>query len=668
MKNTELDNLLRTKLLMNYKNNKTLSENILTLKNKLLLEQGVDSSEITDKQLRYAYENDCLSTKKYGYKFASYNNKPALFLDRSGDPNKKGKEYIYIYSDPSNPLQFAYDYVDKGTNKKVGDTKYSECPVFFNKTIKNYAPDIVTNIDQLVNSKGYLLYNQITPDQKTNYDLVDISTDQMTTNQIGKIGQSFYMWRPRNIEQKGAVQQQRNLTKDADDVVNYLKNTEQWVDMPPVGQEQDYYKCDLFNKRPNSVNYCYVGEYTEKAGWANNFQKSYILYAPISKFGVPAETIAMATDYKAKKDKMATPKNYTQDICRELVISYYNMAKYKQDPVKQETGRYNKDKKIIEACLVKFGSKYPRLKDAIEFLKFPPQDKIEFQIANFDYSKPPASTQKKFGFGQIKESQLKTTISENLNKVKTQKNALLIESIIVKDRLIRLVENNEFKTKRDLDRFSMSLLKESAYLNSKGYNQNLVSEQWGNILGGLKGFFTGSGFDAMMQYFKEYAVGWLLRTIGLPDTGWIASFVKTAIGNLPLGDIGKLTNCDYTVPFLAKTIVESIIMKFTQSMKIDNAFTSVIRNALVDMGESTTFVQTLESGLRTIVCPIVRQLAGKMGTISNNLAASGNPAEMGKQQSSSPSLMSSAQNLMNTTGNMMNSTSNAVNASSRFTD
>jgi len=52
MKNTELDNLLRTKLLMNYKNNKTLSENILTLKNKLLLEQGVDSSEITDKQLK----------------------------------------------------------------------------------------------------------------------------------------------------------------------------------------------------------------------------------------------------------------------------------------------------------------------------------------------------------------------------------------------------------------------------------------------------------------------------------------------------------------------------------------------------------------------------------------------------------------------------------------
>ena len=76
----------------------------------------------------------------------------------------------------------------------------------------------------------------------------------------------------------------------------------------------------------------------------------------------------------------------------------------------------------------------------------------------------------------------------------------------------------------------------------------------------------------------------------------------------------------------------------------------------------------MESGLRTIVCPIVRQLAGKMGTISNNLATSGNPAEMGKQQSSSPSLMSSAQNLMNTAGNMMNSTSNAVNASSRFTD
>jgi hypothetical protein len=374
--------------------------------------------------------------------------------------------------------------------------------------------------------------------------------------------------------------------------------------------------------------------------------------------------------YDTAKESVGTAMN--EENCRALNLAYKDLTKYSQNIIKQEAGRYNEDKKVVQACLINFGYKFPKLSDVIAYLKQPGADKVEFQIANYDYSKKPSSEGKnKPVFGKVKvenEIVLKNTISENLNKVKTQKNALLIESIIVKDRLIRLVENNEFKTKRDLDSFSMSLLKESAYLNSKGYNENLVSEQWGNILGGLKGFFTGSGFDAMMQYFKEYAVGWLLRTIGLPDTGWIASFVKTAIGNLPLGDIGKLTNCDYTVPFLAKTIVESIIMKFTQSMKIDNAFTSVIRNALVEMGESTTFVQTLESGLRTIVCPIVRQLAGKMGTISNNLAASENPAEMGKQQSSSPSLMSSAQNLMNTAGNMMSSTSNAVNASSRFTD
>ena len=167
MKNTELDNLLRTKLLMNYKNNKTLSENILTLKNKLLLEQGFDSNDITDKQLRYAYENDCLKTRTNNYKFVSYPKikGPSLFLDRSADPSKAGKEYVYVYSDPNNPLQFAFDYVDKNTGKQNGDTKYSTCPAFFNKTIKNNATDIIGKIDQLVNSKGYLEYDQIKQDQ-----------------------------------------------------------------------------------------------------------------------------------------------------------------------------------------------------------------------------------------------------------------------------------------------------------------------------------------------------------------------------------------------------------------------------------------------------------------------------------------------------------------------
>jgi hypothetical protein len=666
MNTNELNDLIRTKLLMNYNNNKTLSENILTLKNKLLLEQG-DSVEITDKQLKYAYENNCLNTKTNGYKFASYNGKPALALDRSGDPSKKGKELVYVFSDPNNPFQFAYEYVDKTTNKKSGDTKYSECKAFFDKTRINQNPDIEEQIEILIKSKGYKSYEDLTADEKVNYDFVDISTDPMTKKQVGAVGKPFYMWRPKNITQKGLQQQAENLTVEGKKVIDYLKTTEGWVDKPPVGEEQKYFKCDLSNKRPNSINYCYVGDYTEKAGWANYFQGSYILYGPITKFGVPAETIAVGDQYETKIKGITKSTDYNQDDCRELVITYYNLAKYKQDPVKQETGRYNRDKKVIEACLVKFGSKYTRLREIIDYLKFPPSDKTEFQIANYDYTKPPVSTEKKFGFGQIKESELKFSISENLNKVKNQKNNLLIESVIIKERLTKVIEKNEFKTKRDLDRFSFSLLKESAYLNSKGYNENLVAEQWGGILGGLKGFFTGSGFDAIMQYFKEYAVGWMLKTIGLPDTGWLASFVKTAIGNLPLGDIGKLTNCDYTVPFLTKTIVESIIMKLTPK-GIDNAFTSVIRNALVDLGESTAFGQAIESGLRTIVCPVVRQLAGKMGTITNNLSAGGNSTT---SQPSSSSFMDTAKNLMNTTNSAMSSAAGAMNSAagaSRFTD
>ena len=644
----------------------------------------IQPENIPDINLRMLWQNNCFEVQSKGYKFVYDKNgaKYGLFVDKSKDPEWKDREHIFIFADPTDVTKSTLEIKSlAGVSKS---TKPLVCASVLKKINKNENTSIIPAIELLNKSKGYKLYNEITPADVKNYDLVDISTDEMSKQESGGVAAKtpFLMWRPKNIEQKGLKQADENLTKGAQDVIKYLKDTEGWIDKPNAGDEKKYYKCDLANKRPNSTNYCYVETYTNNSGWANYFQGSYILYAPIENFGIDKTKLTYYTNYENALKGVSgatgdTPAKEKQDNCRSLVIAYSDLTKYSRNIVQQEAGRYKEDKKTVEACLINYGWAFPKLSNVVEYLKQPGADKVEFQIANYDYSKKPASERKTPLFGKMKvnesEKLLKNIISENLTKVKQQKDRLLIESTIIENRFNKIVENHKFNNKTNLDKFFNRILIETAYLNSKGYNENVLAEQFEGIFGNLKGFFSGTFFDSIMQYFKEYAVGWLLKAIGIPNKGfmgWVGTFIKTAIGNLPIGELTKLTNCDYAVPFLAKTIVESIIVKFTEWMKFDNAFTSVLRNSIVEMGEDTSFVQSLEKGLESVVCPLIRQLSGKMNTVTNNLtqgseptkpSTTNSPSEPGKPDKGMESILNSAENLINSTGNMMKDTS-------RFTD
>lgn len=178
-----------------------------------------------------------------------------------------------------------------------------------------------------------------------------------------------------------------------------------------------------------------------------------------------------------------------------------------------------------------------------------------------------------------------------------------------------------------------------------------------------KNFLTGTGVDALFQYFKEYAAKWILKSLNLNPDGFLGSIFITSIGNLPIGDILKLTDCNYAVPYFTKSIVEGMIRKFLVSKGYENPITATVRNALTEVMEDTEFVKNLQGKLLGLLCPMWQGLAKKMDKVGEKLADKAQGPSI-----SSSGLKSSAENLMSKTNDAMSKASDMISQASSVSD
>jgi len=186
---------------------------------------------------------------------------------------------------------------------------------------------------------------------------------------------------------------------------------------------------------------------------------------------------------------------------------------------------------------------------------------------------------------------------------------------------------------------------ENVYLNYHGFNSDIISEQ---SLEMVQKFLTGTGVDALFQYFKEYAAKWLLQSLKLKPDSLLGSIFITSIGNLPIGDMFKLTDCNYAVPFFTKSLAEGLIRKFLASKGYENPITATIRNALTEVMEDTAFVQNLQKKLSGVICPKLGGLANKMDKVGDKIS----------QQSQPNGLKSTASDLISKTSDIISKTDN----------
>jgi len=213
---------------------------------------------------------------------------------------------------------------------------------------------------------------------------------------------------------------------------------------------------------------------------------------------------------------------------------------------------------------------------------------------------------------------LKKIIRENLIEVSNNKKTLLKEERnIIKNRVKILVEGRVIKTEPQMRKFAEEMFSEALYLNQQGFNKELINEDFFET---LKGLFSGIGYDSISGYFKEQITKYIISKIvpGQED-GWIAGTIQKLIGNTNIADMPKLLTCDFLVPKLAKSIVEEAIDKTKNSVGLTGGVFDILRNGVVDSLDNTAFVQNLEKGLTTIVCPSLSTVSNKLMGVASDM-------------------------------------------------
>jgi hypothetical protein len=220
----------------------------------------------------------------------------------------------------------------------------------------------------------------------------------------------------------------------------------------------------------------------------------------------------------------------------------------------------------------------------------------------------------------MRESKLKldNLIKENLTKIKREKDSnLLAETKIIQTRTKILTENRILKFKQPREKFFDELISEAFYLESQGFDKKLIKEEFWDT---IKGMFGQHGSEAIFGTFKEYMGKWLLQKLTPvnPD-GWIGSIIVTAIGNLHIDDISKLTDCNFITKKLASSIGEGIARKIQHDKGYDGGISDVVRNGLFSAIDNSEMVKSLESGLAKLVCPALSGVKTKLENKANKM-------------------------------------------------
>lgn len=231
------------------------------------------------------------------------------------------------------------------------------------------------------------------------------------------------------------------------------------------------------------------------------------------------------------------------------------------------------------------------------------------------------STRNPFGMADFKQQtesnkSMKKTIKESLVEFQTNKKRILKEERIISSRFKFIIENYNSKRKTE---FFENVIREFFYLNSQGFNSQILNEQEFKFFDALKSLF-GHKFDSIMGQLKEYFAMWIVNTLGLPKQSIWASMISTGFGNLPLFDIKSIMNCEGLTRYLTKTITEGMVKHLQTKANLNSVFFDYLRNALMEsLTKDSEFGKKVEGFLSTLVCPALSSLQGKFGKMEDKL-------------------------------------------------
>jgi hypothetical protein len=544
---------------------------------------------ITNPVLRTAAAANCFPA---GY---SYNVKHPI----------TGEDTIYVKSKKpenlSNPYVFFkpnYEAEYRTTADAKGQTVRTfkwTCYALNERTNPEVTPIQKEIYDALSKTLGWKKFADVKGDDILNWQLTNIGTDPdlkeggMYYNTVSGVkkyldelqGRPFYMWKPKKASAP---------IKKVDEEQKRILQT----------QFPGFSLCSISDSEAGN----YVVE-DISLKYPNFFEKGTKICFPISK-------LSAQEMLQQKYNELNAAKRNDKNACRNLIKLYYNDV-VKGNPMSDNDLALIKP--TVRKCTRQFD--FPMLKKQINFMQNATK-RVEGRVINY-------------ALRESKEAKLNGIISESLFKLKEKKSPkLLRERREVKSQLNYIFENNNFRTKKDIEKFSDNLLGIMVNLRKQGYNERIIAEETDSILGNLTNLFGGGGDSSgLLSFLGKKAGGGVMSTVietigsgllsyaGIDPKGVLGTMILKTISNLSPTDIPKLSDCRFVAGLLTKSVMETIAAQATKSIGGTSMLGSFIENTLFEVGEESEIFQSIKNFIGDkIVCPYLDKKGGIMGAVS----------------------------------------------------
>lgn len=211
---------------------------------------------------------------------------------------------------------------------------------------------------------------------------------------------------------------------------------------------------------------------------------------------------------------------------------------------------------------------------------------------------------------------IKNKIHRTLIEIKENKKKTVLENKIVKNRFKIILEDKSMFKKKNKEKLFSHLTCEVMYLKNQGFNNDMINEGLTDI---IKSLF-GTASDSIFQTWKEAGISWLIKKLGFDPNSQVANFIEVSFANVPVSKIPDLfTDCEFVTKIVAKSMFETYLKNLQHNVGIDGMAGDVMRNAVTEVIDDTTFVQKLEEGLSNIICPILGQVNSNMTKQEDNI-------------------------------------------------
>jgi len=218
---------------------------------------------------------------------------------------------------------------------------------------------------------------------------------------------------------------------------------------------------------------------------------------------------------------------------------------------------------------------------------------------------------------------LKNKIRKTLIETKEIKEKKLIESQIVRNRILMVTEGikkpEDFKSLSEEKqlKLSVNLIQELSYLLENG----LINESNFDLGGILKSLF-GGGVETMFEPFFNS----ILSKLGIE--GYLKNFLISALTTRPTELLQAFKDCKMMTKLIVESIVEAMVMELQKTKNFGGTFYDVLRNSIGNSIKSTEFVKNLESSIESTVCDLLSKYTDNAQNVLNkvkNVSGVANP-------------------------------------------